>query len=436
MKTNFYDSLNELTTDARFRSLAVTQNFESFLSTNGLHEAENMYTFSWLLQPRGSHGLQDVVLKEFFTTAWTMIHGQYGEASKNYKTSRFYTGLSPLMFQQTSFCNAFIDRAYGKTVQGADIVITDVASKTLIVVNNHFEKGICDKAQAHFNSSDYKHFDYKLFVSFDMEAGTVKDGQWMYMNNEWLINLCTDLIECPQYSNHKITGQLKDFYQFLTGAQYGASHEVIADYSASLVKDFYEVIRELRAYKAEKVSNIALIDINPREFATTYAGKISEREQSVLSLYWSYRNTFNTFFEISDLETVTRDLEKSVEQKSYNFDRSFIRNGLRFTPSFGKVKSDRTFMNTIFDVEMVSDVNKSLCLSLVINKGAWDRLTVTQRETIQKDFGFTGSLLKDRVIVTSAYYKQDWKNKNLSQDIVSLFAKVDSYLGFIGIRAA
>ncbi len=436
MKTNFYDSLNDLTTDARFRSLAVTQNFESFLSKNGLNEAENMFTFSWLLQPKGSHGLQDVVLKEFVTTAWTMIHGQYGEASKAYKTSRFYTGLSPVMFQQMSLNNAFIDRECAKTVPGADMVITDVSSRIMVVVNNHFEKGNCEKVQAHFNSSEYKHFDYKIFLTFDMEAGNIKDGQWMYMSNEWLINLCTDIIECPQYSNQKITGQLKDFYQFLTGAQYGVSHEVIAENSASLVKDFYEVIKDFRTFKAEKISTVALIDINPREYATTYAGKISEKELSVLSLYWSYRNTFNTFFELSDLETVTRDLEKSVEQKSYNFDRTFIRNGLRFTPSFGKVKTDRTFMNTIFDVEMISDVNKNLCLSLVINKGAWDRLTVGQRETIQKDFGFTGSLLKDRVVVNSSYYKQDWKNKNLCQDIVSLFAKVDGYLGFIGIRAA
>jgi hypothetical protein len=432
VKKNFYESLNDLVTDSRFRSLALTQNFESFLSTNGINEAENMQMFSWFLQPKGSHGLKDVFVKEFFTTAWTMIHGQYGETFKTYKNSHFYTALSPVMFEQMSFSNAFVDRDYVKTVAGADMVITDVASKIMVIVNNHFDKTVCDKAMTHFNTDTYKHFDYKIFVSFDMQA----QGNWMFMNNEWIINLCTNLIDCPQYSNQKTTGMIKDFYQFLTGTQYGVSHDEFAGATASLIADYCDTFKDLKSFKAEKIANVALVDINPREYATTYAGKISEKEFGVLSLFWAYRNTWTTFFELSDLETVTRDLEKSVEGKAYNFDRSFIRNGLRFTPAFGKVKTDRSFMNTIFDVEMVKDMNKNLCLSLVINKGAWDRLTLTQRETIQKDFGFNGSLLNDRLVVNSSYYKQGWMNKDLCQDITGLFAKVDSYLAFIGIRAA
>lgn len=435
-KTNFYESLNELVTDSRFRSLAVSQNFETFLSSTGIHEAENMHTFSWLLQPKGSHGLQDIFLKELLTTAWTMIHGQYGENFKSYKTSRFYNSLSPITFQQTSFYNAFIDRDYVRTCPGADMVITDVASKVMVVMNNRFEKGTCEKLVSHFNSSEYSYFENKLFLTFDQEVKADKDCGWMYMSNEWIINLCVDLIESPQYSNMRIAGYLNDFYQFLTGTQYGTTHSKIADYSASIASDFYEVIREFRTMKAEKVPSTNLIDINPREYASRYIGKLSEKEYELLSLYWSYRNTFNTFFDLCDLESVTRDLEKTVEKKAYRFDRTFIRNGLMFTPCFDKVKSDRAFMNRIFDVEMVQDMNKNLSLSLVINKASWDRLSVSQRETIQKDFKFTARLLKDRVIVWDSFYKQDWKNKDLCQDVIGLFEKVDSYLAFIGIRAA
>ena len=432
---NFYESINELVTDSRFRSLAVSQNFETFLSGNGINEAENMRTFSWLLQPRGSHGLQDIFLKELLTSAWTMIHGQYGENLKSYKTSRFYTGLSPVMFQQTSFYNAFVDRDFVKNFSAADIVITDVDSKILVVVNNHYAAD-CKVAYDHFNSDEYRYFDYKLFLTFDPEVRAEKDCGWMYMKNEWIIDLCADLIEAPQYSNLKMMGYLNDFYQFLTGSQYGTTHSKIADYSASLVSDFYETIREFRGLKAEKIPGICLIDINPREYATKYIGKISEKEHELLSLYWSYRNTFNTFFDLTDLESVTRDLERTIENKSYRFDRTFIRNGLLFTPAFDKVKSDRAFMNRIFDVEMVLDMNKNLSLSLVINKASWDRLSVQQRETIQKDFKFTAGLLKDRVIVWDSFFKQNWKNKDLCKEIVSLFEKVDSYLAFIGIRAA
>ncbi len=436
IKTNFYESLNELVTDSRFRSLAVTQNFESFLSGYGINEAENMHTFSWLLQPKGSHGLQDMFFKELLTSAWTMIHGQYGDNYRSYKTSKFYTSLSPIMFQHTTFSNTFVDREYVKSIVGADMVITDVASRVMVVINNRFDKGNCDKVHAEMCSDKYRFFENKLFITFDTEVQSVKDGPWMYMNNEWIINLCSNIIDCPQYSNQKITSYLKDFYQFLTGTQYGTNHDVIAENSATLMSDYYEVLREFRNYKLEKVPTVTLIDINPREYAATYLGKVSEKETGILSLYWSYRNTFNTFFELSDLESVTRDLEKLIEKKSYRFDRSFIRNGLCFTPCFGKVKTDRTFMNTIFDVEMVMDLNKNLGMSLVINKDSWDRLTVVQRETIQKDFGFTGSLLKDRVVVWNTSYKQDWKNKDLCKEIVALFDKVDSYLAFIGIRAA
>ncbi|MBA2404742.1 MAG: hypothetical protein H0V66_08215, partial [Bdellovibrionales bacterium] len=228
----------------------------------------------------------------------------------------------------------------------------------------------------------------------------------------------------------------KDFYQFLTGSQYGVSHQHIAEYSASLVSDYYTVITELKTFKAEKISNVALFDINPRDYASLYMGKISEKEYGILSLFWSYRNTFNTFFQLAELEAVTKDLNKIVENKNFNFERTFIRNGLCFTPTFDSIKGDRTFMNTIFDVEMVVDMNKNLSLSLVVNKGSWDRLTHVQRETIQKNFDFSTVLLNDRVMVWNHFYKQDWKNQDLCKEVVSAFEKVDMYLGKIGFRVA
>ena len=436
MTKNFYDSLNEMITDSRFRALSVTQNFEGFLASNGINEAENMYTFGWLLQPKGSHGLQDTFLKELITTAWTMILGQYGQNEKAQKASPFYATLSPVSIQEKSFANAFVDRNYSTTVKGADIVITDVNSKLMIVINNGFEKTVTDKVVSHFASDKYRYFENKIFLSFDQEAQGQKDGQWMYLNNEWIINLCTNIIECPQYSNQKVTSYLKDLYQFLTGTQYGTTHEKMAVNASTLMGDYYKVIRDLPSYKAEKVNTVSLIDINPREYAADYLGKISEKEFGILSLYWSYRNTFNTFFELSELESVTRDLTAEVEKKAYRFDRTFIRNGLCFSPCFGKVKATEGFMNKIFDIEMTVDMNKTLSFALVINKASWDRLSVSQRETIQKDFGFSGSLLKDRVVVLNAFYKQDWKNKDLCKDVIALFDKVDSYLNFIGIKAA
>lgn len=434
--TNFYEAMNELVTDARFRSLAVTQNFENFLGTNGINEAENMYTLSWLLDPRGSHGLKDTFLREFMINAWTMIHGQYGEAYKGFKSSKFYTGMNPVALQATTFAAAFIDRTLTKSFIAADLVITDVATKTLIVVNNRFEDAACTKALAHFNAAEYSYFENKLFVTFSGEAQTVKDCQWMYMNNEWLINLCTSVIECPQYANQKVTGTLRDFYQFLTGSQYGTNHEAIADHSASLIADYFAVIRDLRSYKTEKISSVALVDITPREYVTTYAGKISEREYSVLSLFWAYRNTFQTFFQLCDLEAVTHDVARMIGKKDYRFDRTFVRNGLRFTPSFEKFGAETSFFNTIFDVEAVMDMGKNLSLNLVVNKPSWDRLTTGQRETIQKNFGFTGVVLSDRVIVWNSFYRQDWMKKDMGSEIVGVFEKINTWVSALSIKAA
>jgi hypothetical protein len=434
--TNFYDSLNEFVTDSRFRNLAVTQNFENFLNGQGMNEAENMHTFSWLLSPKGSHGLQDTFLKELFTTTWSKIHGQMDAATKALKGIKYYTNLSPVSIQKNSFCNAFIDRDITKEVVGADMVITDIDTKIMVVINNKFNKVNCDKVVSYFSNEKYNYFENKLFISFDGETQNIKDSQFIYMNNEWLINLCQNIIDCPQYSNQKVTGYLKDFYQFLTGSQYGVSHQHIAEDSATLVSDYYTVISQLKTFKAEKIANVNLVDINPRDYASLYLGKISEKEYGVLSMFWAYKNTFNTFFQLAELEGVTRDLDKMVETKAYRFDRSFIRNGLCFTPSFDKIKGDRSFVNTIFDVEMVLDMNKNLSLGLVVNKGSWDRLTHVQRETIQKNFDFSTVLLNDRVMVWNRFYKQDWKNQDLCKEIVSAFEKVDMYLGKIGIRVA
>ncbi len=435
-KTNFHEGLNELVTDTRFRTLAVTQNFENFLGAGGIHEAQNMYTFGWLLDPRGSHGLKDTFLREFTINAWTMIHGQFGEAYKGFKGTKFYTGLNAVALQSTTFANAYIDRTMTKTFVACDMVITDVATKTLIVVNNRYEEAACTKALTHFSAPEYNYFENKLFVTFSGEAETVKGCQWMYMNNEWLINLCTSVIECPQYANQKVTGTLRDFYQFLTGSQYGTNHEMIADSSASMISDYYSVIRDLRTYKAEKVPTCSLVDITPREYASTYAGKISEQEYSVLSLFWAYRNTFNTFFELCDLEAVTHDVARMTEKKAYRFDRTFVRNGLRFTPAFEKFGGETSFFNTIFDVEAVMDMGKNLSLNLVVNKASWDRLTIGQRETIQKNFGFTGVVLSDRVIVWNSFYRQDWMKKDMGTEIVNVFDKVSTWLGGLGIKAA
>lgn len=432
--TNFYDSINEFVSDSRFRSLAVTQNFETFFNAQGLNEAENMYTFSWFLNPKGSHGMQDLFFKELLTTTWSNIHGQISANKKSTKGMNFYSQLSPVVLQQKSFCNAFVDREISKEVAGADVVITDIDSKIMVVINNKYNQTNSEKIVSYFSADKYKYFENKIFVTCDSAIQTVKESTFIYMNNEWLINLCSNIIDCPQYSNLKVQGYMKDFYQFLTGSQYGVSHQPIAEYSATLVSDYFTVISELKNFKAEKISNIALIDINPRDYAS-YMGKISEKEYGILSLYWSYKNTFNTFFQLAELEAVTKDLSKVVEKKSFNFQSSFIRNGLCFTPSFDSIKGSKTFMNTIFDVQMINDANKNLSLSLVVNKGSWDKLSYAQRETIQKNFDFSNVLLNDKVIVWNSFYKQGWKNTEICKEIVSAFEKIETNLGKIGFSS-
>lgn len=75
-------------------------------------------------------------------------------------------------------------------------------------------------------------------------------------------------------------------------------------------------------------------------------------------------------------------------------------------------------------------------LALVVNKASWDKLTAVQRNAIKKDFGFTSDLLNDRVTVASTFFKQDWKNQDLSKVVTNYFDKVHGYLGNIGVRVA
>jgi len=436
MVKSFYESLNELVTDSRFRNLSVAQNFENILSNSGMNESENMYMYGWLINPNASHGLQDVFLKELIVTAWTNIHCQQSSQAKILKSSKFFTTLSPLTIQNASFNSAFVDTEIKKEIHCADIVITDISSKVLLVINNKYNKANCDKAHATFTNEKYRTFENKVFLTCDIEAQATKDSNWIYVSNEWLINLCANIIECPQYASLKVTSYLKDYYQFLTGSQHGTTHQHLAENASSLITDYYATICDLKKMKAEKIPGTCLIDINPRDCVSIYEGKITASEQGVLTLFWSYRNTFNTFFQVAELEAVTRNLESMIASKPFSFDRSFIRNGLKFTPAFNKAKMDRAFINTIFDVEMIQDTSKNLVLSLVVNKCAWDKLSTSKREIIQKNFDVSNVMLKDRVIVWNSFYKQDWKNKDLCNDIVTVFEKVDSYLSNVGLRVA
>lgn len=432
MTFNFYDSLNQLVTDSRFRSLAVTQNFENFLNTSGINESENMHTLSWLLTPNGSHGLNDVFMKELMTYAWTIVNGKYDY----FKASTYFNNfskLSPVTFQQTTYTQAFINRDYSKNYPCADMVITDVNSKTMLVINNKYNNGNCDKAVSYFTSDKYNYFENKAFISFD--ASSTKDSKWIHMNNEWLINLCTNLIDCPQYNNAKISYFLKDYYQFLTGCQYGVSHNYMSECTASLMSDYYEVFNALKTFKAEKVSDVAVYDITPTDYATLYFGKFSEKEYGVLSLCWAYRNTFNTFFNVTNLENVKRSLETKIEKMPYSFESTFVRNGLRFTPCFEKVRSDKFFMNSLFSVEMIQDNNKNLCMNMVVNKTSWDKLNTVQRMAFQKEFGFT-TVLKDQMVVWNKFYGQTFKHDELCQEINNVFGKIETYLSNISFKVA
>ena len=113
--TNFYESLNELVTDSRFRGFSVSQNFENFFNVNGINECETMHAFSWFVNPNGSHGLRDTFYKEFLTTCWGMVHGQYQTEAKALKDTHFYKNISPLFIEKTSFVNTYVDRDMKKT---------------------------------------------------------------------------------------------------------------------------------------------------------------------------------------------------------------------------------------------------------------------------------------------------------------------------------
>lgn len=433
---NFYDGLNELVTDVRFRNLALTQNFEHLFNRNGINETETMSFFGWMLNPRGSHGFRDTFFREMITTTWSMIHGQQGEQYKTLRSGHFYAHLSPIAIERRSFENIYVDVEASRECTGADIVITDVDSRTMVVINNRYDEKICQAAYKHYSADQYKHFENRIFISYDSAILGSKDTQWCYTGNGWMIDLCARLLETTSIAQGRSATYLQDFYQFLTGAPYGVSEKSMAEDVATLVADYYTTLTDYRNLRAEKISGVSLVDITPREYATKYEGQLSETEYSAISLYWSHRNTFNTFFQVAELESVTRNLEKSVEGKAYRFDRTFIRGGLCFTPAFSKVRTERAFMNDVFDVELVQDGNKNLSLSMVVNKDSWDRLTQVQRTTLQKKFGFESVLFSERVVVWNRFYGNTWQNKDLCSDISEVFVKIDDYLANIGIKAA
>lgn len=433
---NFYDGLNEMVTDVRFRNVALTQNFEHLFNRQGINETDTMSFLSWVLNPRGSHGMRDVFIREMITTAWSMIHGQQGEQYKTLRSGRFYAQMSPVAIEQRSFVNAYVDRDASRECAGADVVITDYDSRTMVVINNRYEETACARVHAHFSGKNYEHYENQLFICFDSAILGAKNTQWCYTGNGWMIDLCTRMIQTPSIATGRTATYLQDFYQFLTGVPYGVSEATFGEDAATLVVDYYNTLIDYRALRAEKIPGVSLVDITPREYATKYRGQLSEREVSALNLYWAHRNTFNTFFQVAELESVTRNMEKFVEGKNYRFDRSYNRGGYRYTPAFTKVRTERAFLNDVFNVELVQDGNKNLSLSLIVNKDAWDRLPLVQRTTLQKKFGFETVLFSNRVMVWNRFYGAAWQGKDLCGDVCDVFAKIDDYLANIGIKAA
>jgi hypothetical protein len=416
--------------------MAVSQNFENFFNQYGINESENIHAFSWFLNPNGSHGLKDIFLKELLTSSWSMIHGQHGHEQKELQNMNCYKNMTPLYIQQSSFMGAFVDRDMKQKFSACDVMISDIHSKTMVIINNNYDKTNCEKTYSHFNSSEYSYFENKLFITFGSEAVSEKGTKWMYMTNDWLINLCSTLIEGRGQHGHASQSYLVDFYQFLTGTKYGMSQIQTTEQFSTLISDYYSTLTSLKSFKAEMVPNKNLVEINPTEYASTYLGKISESEHQVLSLYWSYRNTFNTFFHVVELENITTSVEKMMDKKNYSFDRTFIRNGLCFSPVFEKVTAKREYIGKVFDIELVNDSSQNLTVSLVVNKNNWDKLNIVQKEMIQKNFNFGGVLSNDNIAIWSKYCGKNSKNDELAKEIIGLFDKVEMNLGKLNIQAA
>jgi hypothetical protein len=433
MEKNLLASLNDLVTDTRFRKLAITQNFESIMNEYGINESENATVLSWLLNPKGSHGLQDLFLKEMMTAAWSMIASSTRPEYKVFKTWSFFNQISPLSIQEGSYREAHLDREVKREYRGADMVITDDSQKIMIVLNNRFDKADCDKAYKHFSGKEYACFENKIFISLDAEVQTLETSTWMYMNNEWIINLCTTILE--QGTEKKAIRYVADLYQLLTGSAYGEAAQEVREACATLVAAYSQTLVDLKNYKSERVPGKALITVNPREYAVATQGKGSKMDQEILSLYWTYRNTFNTFFQMVEMEGVTRLLDKAVEKKSYAFERTLTRNGLSYSPKFSHLGFQQEIMNQIFDVELTQDWNKNYCLNVVVNKVAWDKLTVSQRDVIQKNLDWTGTISQDRTTVWSKYYKAEQKG-DFSKEISGWFERIEGYVKTTFVKAA
>jgi hypothetical protein len=428
---SFIDSLNELVTDARFRQLTLTQNFEGFFNEFGINESENAHVLSWFLNPHGSHGLQDIFFKEMLTTAWTTVHARQGAQLRETELSAFYARVSPLFIQQTSFMTAFIDREVKAQYRAADMVITDQGSRMLVVVNNRFDQAECERAYRYFSGPEFRAFEHKIFISFDrsVEAAGVKE--WMHMGTEWMVELCATLIEGQRGMTSTARTYLMDLYAFLTGTCYGRTQERSAEFSASLVAGYYQTLVNLRDYRCEKHPTRTIVSLRPYEVATLAAGTLSETELQIVSLYWAHRNTFNTFFGIVELEAVAREIVGMTEKRDYRIDRAFVRGGLRLGHT-----SAQEIQGRIFDVELVQDWNKNLGLRLMVNKEQWERLTIRQREVVMKNLSWNGVALSERTNVWAKHYRQDWKGTELAKEVVALFDRVESLMSNAFTRVA
>jgi hypothetical protein len=428
--SSFRSRLSTLVTDERFKNIITTRNLESYYDVNGVNEAQNVYTLCWFLNPKGSHGLGDIFAREFVRHSWSTIHCNNLDTYNHLKAIPFYRDQDALKIENMNMGTCLIERTYQKDFPAVNFVMTDINTRMMIVVNNFYQASDCQDAYNYFSSDKFNYFTNKIFITFDRIAAELSNQNWLYLDNSWIINLTSHLINCPQFNNERVNGQLKEFFHFLTGTPYGMSHDYFAETYSGLVRDYYDTIVELRNYRPEGVSDKALVDISPITLATQYMKNIPAGDIEILNLFWANRSTFKTFFQIADYESVTKSVYKYVEKKNYTIDCQYTRNGLVFIPALNS-NLDRLFM-----IETIWDMNDRLCLNLVINKSVWDRIPVAQRKVLSQKFNINADILRDRFIVNSLYFKNEWKSKDIGQEVINLCDKIHLTLQSLVIRAA
>lgn len=324
--------LNDLTNlifDPDFIKLQRQYITTSPLECIDLKENNKIAILEWLLSPDEGHLQGDFFLKMLISAVYAEANNEQLEELPN-----------PLIFKTVSLANITVMRELNITdcsdkKRGIDILLTDTASKTIILIERK------DGSQAHTGQlaayyewvqTHYPNWN-KIFILSDSENknhGEENHPAYIQLNDSWLVNSLLSLIQKDGLPIH-LEYKFRDLHDFVFGEWdekhdpyfkgFDALHKKLAHKHADLIHQLTETKIKVKS------TNIALNNITPNLFFSKiipYELYSGDEDIQLFACLQSNHKAINSLCEYNEFYLLADKVSQKYSDLSHEIDENAI----------------------------------------------------------------------------------------------------------------